>query len=215
MTTAATTARATPKSPITNWVPAAIAGVAAIASLTAAIGGSTDARLVVAIALPATAGTWIRRVRRDRPHAVVLALLTLLGVAGLVHVALTSPAAAWVVDSHMAPPALLTLFPSATARIAVAWSVPLLWATAFLAMAVSLHRGVGTPVRALLLLAVGVAPLLVRNAFPTDAYRLLWDSTALGHLSYAVGAWTVLLVTILTHDRATKRSSNDRVTTPP
>ncbi len=133
-----------------------------------------------------------------------LLFLGLLAVAGTLHVALTSPPAAWLVDSHMVPSDLL---PGGTARIAVAWTVPILWTAAFVTMAVA-HRRVARPVGSVALLGVGVAPLLFGNAFPTDAYRLLWDSTALGHPLYAAGACTVLLATVLDHDR----SSPPRVT---
>lgn len=173
------------------------AGVAAVASLAAAVGGATWARLALAVALPIAAGAWIDAVKPGRPTALERAVLVLLGFAGALHVAFTSPIAAWAYDSHMVPAALLL---GATARLALAWTVPLLWATAFVTMAVAANRRGGAPVRTRLLLAAGVTPLLVGNAFPTDAYRLLWDSTALGHAVYALGALTVLLVTMSIRD---------------
>lgn len=201
MTPATTTTRLPSTRRIANSLPVAFAGTASVASLLAAVGGGTVARLTLAITVPIAIGAWIQAVRHARPPALVLAVLVLLVVAGSIHTALTSPAAVWAVDSHMVPAALL---PGASARIAVAWAVPVLWTAAFVAMAVAAHRRVGTPVGALLL-GVGVAPLLTSNAFPVDAYRLLWDSTALGHPIYAIGAWAVLLATLLTHDRATRR----------
>lgn len=186
----------TPHLGTARWLPILLAGVAAAASLVA-VGGGTDARSVVAIALPLAAGTWIRRAGHGRHPAATLAMLGLLGAAGSLHATLTSPTAAWLVDSHMVPAGLL---PGGTARIAVAWAVPVLWAAVFVAMAVT-HRRVAGPVGSVVLLGVGVAPLLFGNSFPTDAYRLLWDSTALGHPVYAVGAWTVLVVTMLHHYR--------------
>lgn len=195
MTAATTTSRSTSATRSRHWAPVGFAGVAAVASLAAALGGGTLARLALAVALPVAAGALIHAVKPGRPTAPVLAVLVLLGLAGALHVAFTSPAAAWAYDSHMVPAALL---PGATARLALAWTVPLLWATAFVTMAVAAnHRG-GTPVGARLLLAAGVTPLVIGNAFPTDAYRLLWDSTALGHPLYALGALTALLVTVST-----------------
>jgi hypothetical protein len=58
----------------------------------------------------------------------------------------------------------------------------------------------------LLLLAPGAAPLLTGDAFPTDSYGLLWNTTALGHPSYAAGAFVVLLVAVLTHGPAAQGS---------
>ncbi len=198
MTAATTTSRSRPATRDRAWLPAGFASVAAVASLAAAVGGGTLARSVLAVALPIAVGTWIHGVKPGRPSTPVLAVLGLLAGVGTLHVALTSPTAAWLVDSHMVPPDLL---PGGTVRIAVAWTVPLLWGAAFVSMAVA-HRRVASPVGSVVLLAVGVAPLLFGNAFPTDAYRLLWDSTALGHPLYAAGAWTVLLVTMLNPDRA-------------
>lgn len=184
-----------------NWLPVALAGVAALASLAAAVGGGTLARLTLTIALPMAVGVWIHTVRQSRPPALVVAVLVLLVLAGSIHVVLTSPFAAWAVDSHMVPAALL---PSAAARIAVAWTVPVLWLAVFAAMAVTGHRRVGTPMGPLLV-GAGLAPLLVGNAFPTDSYRLLWESTALGHPSYATGACAILLVMVLAHVRTGQR----------
>lgn len=195
---AATTSRSTSTTRMNPWLPAGFASVAAVASLAAAVGGGTLARSVLAVALPIAVGTWIHAVKPGRPPTPVLAVLGLLAVGGTLHVALTSPTAAWLVDSHMVPPDLL---PGGTARIAVAWTVPILWVAAFTAMAVA-HRRVASPVGSVALLGVGVAPLLFGNAFPTDAYRLLWDTTALGHPLYAAGACTLLLIAVLNHDRA-------------
>lgn len=198
MTAATTTSRSRSSTRSRHWAPVGLAGVAAVASLAAAMDGGTLARLALAVALPIAAGAWIRTVKPGRPTAPVLAVLVLLGLAGALHVAFTSPSAAWAYDSHMVPAALL---PGATARLALAWTVPLLWAAAFVTMAAAANRRDGAPVGARLLLAAGLTPLLVGNAFPRDAYRLLWDSTALGHPLYALGAFTVLLVTVSTRDR--------------
>lgn len=203
MASATTTARSTAVSRIGSWLPLACAGVAALASIVAAISGGTGARATVAIAFPVAVGAWIQRSTNSRPHSLMLAVLGLLGVAGSLHVAFTSPTAAWVVDSHMAPPVLSALLPGGTTRIAVAWTVPVLWAATFIAVAL-VHRRVGSPVGAVVLLGVGTAPLLFGNAFPTDAYRLLWDSSALGHSAYAAGACAVFLVMMRTHDRTTR-----------
>lgn len=197
---ATTTSRSTSAMGSRPWLPAGFASLAAVASLAAAAGGGTLARSVLAVTLPIAVGTWIHAVKPGRPSTPVLAVLGLLAVAGPLHVALTSTTAAWLVDSHMVPPDLL---PSGTARIAVAWTVPLLWGAAFVTMAVA-HRRVASPVSSVVLLGVGVAPLLFGNAFPTDAYRLLWDSTVLGHPLYAAGACTVLLMTMLSHDRVSQ-----------
>ena len=204
MTAATTTSRSPSATRSRHWLPVGFASVAAVASLAAAVGGGTLARGALAVALPMAVGIWIHVVKPGRPPATVLAVLGLLAVAGTLHVAFTSSTAAWVVDSHMAPPDLL---PGGTARIAVAWTVPLLWTAAFVAMAVA-HLRVANPVGSVALLAVGVAPLLFGNAFPTDAYRLLWDSTALGHPLYAAGACTVLGA-MLTHARASQRPPRD------
>lgn len=201
MTAATTSSRSTSAKRSRFSLPAGFASVAAVASVAAAVGGGTLARSVLAVTLPVAVGTWIHVVKPGRPSTPVLAVLGLLAVVGTLHVALTSPTAAWLVDSHMVPPDLL---PGGTARIAVAWTVPILWTAAFVAMAVA-HRRVAGPVGSVVLLGVGVAPLLFGNALPTDAYRLLWDSTALGHPLYAAGACTLLLVTVLNHDRASQR----------
>lgn len=202
MTPVTTTTRSSAALRMRNWLPVLVAGVGAAASLAAAVGGGTVARLALATALPIGIGAWTRRGRHGRPPAPEFGALVRLGVAGAVHVVLTSPAAAWVVDSHMVP---VGLVPSAGARLAVAWTVPLLWVAALVTMAVVAHRRVGTPAGALVLMAVGTAPLLVGNPFPADAYRLVWDSTALAHPSYAAGACAVFLVIALTHDRVEER----------
>lgn len=192
MTAATTTDRPSSVTRIGDGLPVGLASIAAVASLPAAVSGNTVARSMLALALALAVGTWLRTITPGRPPATMLAVVVLLGLAGPLHVALTSPTAAWAYDSHMVPAELL---PGVTVRLAVAWAVPLLWVTALLIMAAVAHRRGGHLVGALLLAGAGVAPLLVGTAFPTDAYQLLWDTTTLGHPSYVAGACAVLLVT--------------------
>lgn len=204
MTSATTTARPAAGARAETWLPLTTAAVAALAAIVAAMSGDTEVRLALAITFPLAVGTWIQRCTGSRPRILVLAVLGTLGVAGSAHVAFTRPTAAWVVDSHMAPPVLSALLPGETTRIAVAWAVPALWAATFVAMSL-VYRQVASPFGAAVLLGVGFTPLLSGNAFPTDAYRLLWDSPALGHPTYAAGACTVLLMVLLAHNRAAQQ----------
>ncbi len=143
----------------------------------------------------------MQSVRRSRPPALVVVVLVLLAVAGTVHIGLTNPAAAWVVDSHMVPELGAVLL-SGGVRVALAWSVPLLWAASFGAMAVEARKRIESWYASVLLLVAGLVPVAAGAAFPTDAYHLLWDSTALGHASYAIGACAIVVFMIRSRSRA-------------
>lgn len=186
-------------------LPLVLAGVAAVASLAAAVGGGTVPRLLLAFSLPVALGMWMQSVRRARPALAVVAVLVMLAVVGAIHVGLTSPAAAWTVDSHMAPE-LEVLLPPGSVRLALAWSVPLLWVASFVAMAVEARRRLGASFASWLLLVAGFAPMAAETSFPTDAYRLLRDSTVFGHAFYAVGACAILVFMIWPRSRAGEHS---------
>lgn len=180
--------------------------VAVLASVTAASTGGTLPRSVVAITLPAAIGLWIGDVRSGRPPLPALGALALLTLVGVVHVLLTSPTAAWAVDSHMVPE-VLVLLPNGSARIALAWAVPVLWAASFAVTALWVHREGGASRRALVLVGAGLLPVLVGASFPSDAYALLWNTTAFGHPAYAGGTLVALLVMVLHAARAGRTSA--------
>lgn len=182
-------------------LPLGLAGVAAVASLAAAMGGGTVSRLLLALSLPAALGVWMQSDRRSRPPVLTVGLLMLLATVGTVHVGLTSPAAAWAVDSHMVPQ-LEAMLPPGGVRVALAWSVPLLWAASFAAVAVEARQRTESSYVFLLPLVAGFAPLATSGAFPTDAYHLLWDSTAFGHAAYAVGACAIVMFMMWPRSRA-------------
>jgi hypothetical protein len=145
------------------------------------------------------AGSTAGEITPRRIHWLVLPVLCVL--LGSAHVMLTSPTAAWVVDSHMAP-LRAALMPSGGARLALAWTVPVVWALLLLSMAVDAHRRRGVPKVALLLAAAGLAPIVFADSFPTNAYLLLWNRTVFTLPSYTAGAFAVLLAATVMTERA-------------
>lgn len=178
-----------------GWV-ILLAAVAVVVAAASFWFDTTVVRLLLAVTLPMAIAAWANRVSVvPRRHLLVLSLLC--GVLGALHVALTSPVAPAVVDSHMLPE-LATLLPGGPTRIVVAWVVPVLWGAMLLSMAAEAWRRCGAIIGGVALAAAGLAPLAFAGAFPTDAYLLLWDRTAFAHPTYAAGALAVLLVVATT-----------------
>lgn len=149
--------------------------VAASAAVLASAGSwGTAGRLVVSTALPLSVLTLVTSEVGRRTGPLWAVAIVLWPVAWM-HILLTSPGAAWVVDSHMAP---WVPMPGAATRLVLAWSSPLGWAL-LLGMAAWLLRRDGEARTAVaILVAAAVSPLFGGSAFPTDAYALLWERGA-------------------------------------
>lgn len=191
---------------VSRWA-VLLGATAAAVSVAATWSGSTSARLLVAVVLPMAVVAWITASGATARRGRWLVLPVLCGLLGSAHVVLSSPAAAWVVDSHMAP-RLAALMPGGGARLALAWSVPVVWALLLLSMAVAAYRRRSMPGLGVLLATAGFAPMMFADSFPTNAYLLLWNTTVFTHPTYTVGAFAVLFVAVTT----THQTRSPRVT---
>ncbi|MFP4636320.1 MAG: hypothetical protein ACLFRD_10690 [Nitriliruptoraceae bacterium] len=169
----------------------------------------TDGRLAVvlgfAVAVVALVGV---EGEQGRWAWVVAAAVVFVIVSGL-HVALTSPSAAWVVDSHMVP---WVPRPGGMARLVIAWSSTLGW-TALVAVAASQIPTARTrPVVTVLLGLAAMLPLFNPGGFPVDSYELLWNRSTFAHPSFTVALIALFAATALLARQSSV--SGDRVRSP-
>lgn len=172
----------------TRWTVLAV--LAAI--VTSAVPLGTFGRLGVAVLFAIAIVALVHQHGNPDHHGWTLGAALVFIVVSWLHVGLTSPSVAWAVDSHMIP--WLPL-PNATARIAIAWSCTLAW-TVLVAVAAVQIRGLRARLAAIVALALtAVLPLFNPEAFPVDAYELLWNRSTFTHPTYTL-ALVALLVTI-------------------
>lgn len=167
----------------------AVAAVALLVAALASLSGSTAMRALMVGVVGFGVFTLAARSWGQRPPQWLTATITAMVVAGLLHVLATSRFVATLYDAHMTPSWAL---PSGSTRLAVAWLAVVLWS------AVLASGTVGGPrPRRMLLGAVAVLPVLDGTAFPTDAYWLLWNTSAFGSWPYSVGAVAVAVLLAL------------------